>query len=249
MMQRLSRFIKRLFPCKFDEPSCRDNFFGCRCGKGKSKKRKAAEARAETAAREAEQAAAPTPQEQVREQNVFELEQVLRPLLERRAIAQPESLLRETGGITSQLMDLIQSRLGMTGEELIGQGGPISQAGLDLAGRAVRSPEEFFFADIFKPQLDLVQQAVNQQAARRGIVPTSGLALEQLGRTGLDLAIQNALGRQQARVLGLQTGQGISSSAQQLGQQARGEAGGISDVARGEAGGARGEIFNFLSNL
>jgi len=33
LKSRISRFFNRLFPCKFNEPLCKDNFFGCRCGK------------------------------------------------------------------------------------------------------------------------------------------------------------------------------------------------------------------------
>ena len=33
-MGRLKRFFNWLFPCRYNEPLCKDNLFGCRCGKG-----------------------------------------------------------------------------------------------------------------------------------------------------------------------------------------------------------------------
>jgi hypothetical protein len=33
LKSRISRFFNWLFPCGFNEPLCKDNFFGCRCGK------------------------------------------------------------------------------------------------------------------------------------------------------------------------------------------------------------------------
>lgn len=30
------KFLKKWFPCRFNEPKCRDNIFGCKCGKGGS---------------------------------------------------------------------------------------------------------------------------------------------------------------------------------------------------------------------
>lgn len=35
------KFFNWLFPCKFNEPLCKGNYFGCRCGKGGSKQEEA----------------------------------------------------------------------------------------------------------------------------------------------------------------------------------------------------------------
>ena len=31
----MSNIFQKIFPCRFNEPLCKNNFFGCRCGKGK----------------------------------------------------------------------------------------------------------------------------------------------------------------------------------------------------------------------
>ena len=63
----------------------------------------------------------------------------------------------------------------------------------DIAGRA-RAPvgdiDSFNrFTSTFPQQLELVRQNVEGQFARRGITPTSGLALEGLGRAGVEASI------------------------------------------------------------
>jgi len=36
MKKQIKKFFDRLFPCNFNEPLCKDNLFGCRCGKGET---------------------------------------------------------------------------------------------------------------------------------------------------------------------------------------------------------------------
>ncbi len=36
MRKQIKKLFQKLFPCHFNEPLCKDNFFGCRCGKGET---------------------------------------------------------------------------------------------------------------------------------------------------------------------------------------------------------------------
>ena len=67
--------------------------------------------------------------------------------------------------------------------------------------RQAEQPIEAFdqYESTFPQLLDLVRQTTESQFARRGITPTSGLALEGLGRAGVEAAIAEATRRQQAR--------------------------------------------------
>ena len=84
-----------------------------------------------------------------------------------------------------------------------------------------RTPE-----DVLQPSLDLLRQNVGQFAARRGIVG-SGLELEQLGRAGVELTIQQAMAREQLRQQQVQQALAGQQSLEQLGSSRRGELGGF----------------------
>ena len=76
--------------------------------------------------------------------------------------------------------------------------------------------------DLFAPNLELLKGQVGQFAARRGIVG-SGLELEQLGRTGVELAIQQAQARQTMRDQQVQQAISGNQSLEAVGAQRRGE--------------------------
>lgn len=76
--------------------------------------------------------------------------------------------------------------------------------------------------DLFAPNLELLKGQVGQFAARRGIVG-SGLELEQLGRTGVELAIQQAQARQSMRDQQVQQALAGNQSLEAVGAQRRGE--------------------------
>ena len=66
-----------------------------------------------------------------------------------------------------------------------------------------RTPDQFFESTL-APELDLARQAVESQFARRGITPTSGLAIEGLGRAGAELAVRSAQAKERSRQEALQ---------------------------------------------
>jgi hypothetical protein len=80
-----------------------------------------------------------------------------------------------------------------------------------------RQPE-----DVFGPNLELLRGEVGQFAARRGIVG-SGLELEQLGRTGVELAIRQAQAREQLRADQVNRALSGQQSLETIGAQRRGE--------------------------
>lgn len=84
-----------------------------------------------------------------------------------------------------------------------------------------REPE-----DVFVPNLRLLEDRINQISSSRGILG-SGLHLEQLGRTGVDLAIQQALAREQLRADQVNRALAGQQSLETIGVQRRGELSGF----------------------
>lgn len=80
--------------------------------------------------------------------------------------------------------------------------------------------------DTFAPNLELLKGEVGNFAARRGIVG-SGLELEQLGRTGVELAIQQAQAREQIRAQDVERALQGNQSLETIGAQRRGELSGF----------------------
>lgn len=77
-------------------------------------------------------------------------------------------------------------------------------------------------ADTFAPNLQLLQGEVGKFAARRGIVG-SGLELEQLGRSGVELAIQQAQARENIRAADTQRAIQGNTALETIGASRRGE--------------------------
>lgn len=87
----------------------------------------------------------------------------------------------------------------------------------DVFGQVVeraRDPDRFFESTL-QPQLDLARDIIGQGFARRGLVG-SGLQLEQLGRTGAELAIREAQARESFRQEQLGQAQNLFNVSQGL---------------------------------
>ena len=289
------KLFKKLFPCKFNNPLCKDNPLGCRCGVigttaaiiaagvamtagvvgaaaiSSSAQRRAA-ASAEELAREQQNAALAeqqrleekyglTPGELAREQRLYGLAEGEQPIqiseglearqqteLERRAGMSGEELLREVGPETRALLDQIAARQGMTGEELFRQEGAIPEELANQILADVQAPGARY-EDTLNQQLELARTMVNAEANRRGVfggLPEGGIRFENLGRAGVDLAIQSASGRQAARQQDLSNASTLATLFQNLSTGARSEAGTVGERALTEQTGARSELQNFL---
>ena len=105
----------------------------------------------------------------------------------------------------------------------VSQGGPAlnTPLGLALQERLLtdlnRNPD-----DTFAPNLELLRGEVGNFAARRGIVG-SGLELEKLGRTGVELAIQQAQAREQQRAAQVERAISGNTALETIGASRRGE--------------------------
>jgi hypothetical protein len=87
-----------------------------------------------------------------------------------------------------------------------------------------------YYESILQPQLQLAEDYINRGAQRRGLL-RSGIPIEQMGRAGVELAIQEANARQQARANALSragtlteymqggAGQNLANLANLYGQQ------------------------------
>lgn len=159
-----------------------------------------------------------------------------------RAAAQAAELRQQQEAAAAQLMREIEAAVAPSTQELsnqaalsrvqpererlaleTAQGGPAlnTPLGLALQERLLadlnRNPD-----DTFAPNLELLKGEVGRFAANRGIVG-SGLELEQLGRTGVELAIQQAQAREQQR--SAQVNQAIqgNTALETIGASRRGE--------------------------
>src|SRR3990167_6711979 len=211
----------------------------------KAKAEKNAKAFAEQQAKEAkaeqqriEEKFGLSPGELERQDRAFSLEKERQTELSRRAGLSGESLLREQGDTTSKLLDLIQGRLGQNGEDLfLSETGGIGRQLIDEIGGSNE--------DLFKQELDLALQGVNQQANRRGVfggLPEGGIRFEQLGRAGVDLAIKSARERLDQQNVLLNTYLTLKSGA-------RGDAGTVSERALTSKERASSELAQFLQDL
>src|SRR3990167_4193169 len=211
----------------------------------KAKAEKNAKAFAEQQAKEAkaeqqriEEKFGLSPGELERQDRAFSLEKERQTELSRRAGLSGESLLREQGDTTSKLLDLIQGRLGQNGEDLfLSETGGIGRQLIDEIGGSNE--------DLFKQELDLALQGVNQRANRRGVfggLPEGGIRFEQLGRAGVDLAIRKASERIEKR-------KSLADAFLKLSANTRAEAGNVGTSATGAQDQARAELTALLNNI
>ena len=220
----------------------------CVCGGGGSSKKETARAddlaRQERERAEREAAALRDQQAQAAAQLQAQQAEADRQLQSRIAqTVQPTDLETERIGRIQQLEPDLQRIL----SELItreaptpGMGGELGQLLQQRFQQDLLQPREIPFEDTFEPQMKLLREQVRADAASRGLVG-SGLELENMGRAGIDLAVQQAQARQQNRqaneqlrqqsILNAFTGQqqGVEESrlADEYGRLNRGEAQGF----------------------
>ena len=171
--------------------------------------------------------------------------------LERRAGMTGEELLKEVGPQTRALLEQIAARSGKTGEELFREEGAIPRALADQVLAEVQDPDKFF-NDTIAPQLELSRQMVNAEANKRGVyggLPEGGIRFEQLGRTGVDLAIKSAQARTAQRQTALANAMAVIQNEANLSAGARGEAATVGERALTTSEKARAEFAQFLQDL
>lgn len=223
-MNRLKKLWLKLTSyryCKFDDLLClrKQSGFGCVCGKGSSKKE---DKRADDIARQ-ERERAEAQANQVRAQQEAAANQ-LRQELQQIAATNPLEAQR-----IAYLMQAEPEFARMFSQAA--QGGVQGRTPLEQELEArLRSDLSRDVSNTFAPNLQLLQGEVGKFAARRGIVG-SGLELEKLGRTGSELAIQQAMGREQLR-------------AQQVQQAIQGQS-----ALEATASGRRGEAATYLRGI
>lgn len=94
---------------------------------------------------------------------------------------------------------------------------PFGRLSSDILARA-ESPDQFF-TSTFQPQLDLLTDQINREAARRGeAVLGGGIPLESLGRAGSELAVREAQAREQFRQQQLANAQALAAEGLQAPQ-------------------------------
>jgi len=155
----------------------------------------------------------------------------------RRAGLSGEELMKEAGPTTQALMERVGTRAGKTGEELFQEEGTLAK---QLYGEATSDDPTAMFA----PELELTRQMVNQEANKRGVfngLPEGGIRFEQLGRAGVDLAIKSARERLSQRNAIMNTVLNLSSGARQ-------EAGVVGERALSTGERARSELDALLSS-
>lgn len=134
------------------------------------------------------------------------------------AVTAPTGIEAQTQAQLSPLQTDVEALLRGTAGGAAPVGTPLALAIQErLQADLGRQPE-----DVFGQNLELLRGQVGQFAARRGIVG-SGLELEQLGRTGVELAIRQAQAREQLRADQLNRAITGQQSLETIGAQRRGE--------------------------
>ena len=170
---------------------------------------------------------------------------------ERRAGMTGEQLLAEGGPTTKVLLDKVAERLGMSGEELFRELSPTAGKYADIVGEDIQDPYATYESTL-APELELARQMVNQEANRRGVfagLPEGGIRFEQLGRAGIDLAIKSANERMAYRQQALTNAVGAINAYSTLETGARGDASTLGTAALSEKERARAELDTLLSNM
>lgn len=161
-----------------------------------------------------------TPEELEREYENFQMAKQQQATLSERAGKTGEYLLRDTGGISQQYMDITGREQGLTGEQLFREQGDINKALMEQVLAETRDPGAFYQSTL-EPELKLMSDYINRQAQGRGLI-RSGLPIEAMGRAGVELAVKEAQARLNAR-------QNALANASTLANRF----GGLQDTARG----------------
>lgn len=139
-----------------------------------------------------------TPQEQQQYQGSFDLGTLL------------EQLFKGQAGLGSMPAGY------QTGEQQIQNQGPLGQSLYSQILSQTQNPDAYFNS-ILQPSLMQAQDTINSYYQKRGLL-NSGLAIEGMGRAGVDLAIQDAQARMQARQQGLNNALQMSQYSNGLNQ-------------------------------
>lgn len=121
--------------------------------------------------------------------------------------------LRDKAAFAPEEQALLNALRGVPGSGEPGQAGGVQDIFGQLVNRA-QDPNAAYTSTL-APQLQLAGDQVKARAAQRGILG-SGLELEDLGRTGVELAIREAAAREDFRQQQLQNFQGIFNAGQGL---------------------------------
>ncbi len=140
-----------------------------------------------------------TPQEKAQYTGSFDLGTLLQQIMQYQA---------GVGGKPSGYQDPTQ--------QYLQQSGALGQA---LYGQTLQSTQDpyAFYESTLQPQLQLTEDYINKQAQQRGLL-RSGIPIEQMGRAGVELAIQEANARMNYRNQALQQGAGLTQYIGQQGQ-------------------------------
>ena len=128
----------------------------------------------------------------------------------------------ELGKLMEQIMKY-QQGLGaapsgyMSGEQQYQQGGPLAQSYYNQTLAGTQDPYGAYESSL-QPALQLAGDTINRNMQQRGLM-RSGMNIEQMGRSGVDLAIKEAQQRMQFRAQELARGGELSQYGNQLQQQ------------------------------
>lgn len=192
----MKRFWSKLFPCRFGK---NHGFMGCNCGKFGSSEKKAGTG-IQAAGEQAYQRSAQTPEEAAQYKQSF-----------------------QTGDLLNQI---IQSQMGLgqapsgylsPTQQYLQQGGDLGNALYQQTLGAAQDPYAYYQSTL-DPQLQQASDFINRQAQQRGLL-RSGIPIEQMGRAGVELAIQEANARMNFRQQALQNAQSLQSNISGEAQQ------------------------------
>lgn len=97
------------------------------------------------------------------------------------------------------------------------QNNPLAQTLYDQTLSQAQDPDKYFQSTL-QPDLMQAQDTINTYYQKRGLL-NSGLAIESMGRAGVDLAIKDAQARMAARQQSLQNAQAVNQNIYGVNQQ------------------------------
>lgn len=103
-----------------------------------------------------------------------------------------------------------------TGEQQMQNQGPLSKALYNQTLSETQNPEAYYQSTL-APNLAQAQDTINSYYQKRGLL-NSGLAIESMGRAGIDFALKDAQARMQARQQSLNNAFTISQYGGNMGQ-------------------------------
>ncbi len=145
-----------------------------------------------------------------------------------RGQATPEETAQYKGSfdIGSLLQQLLKSQMGLgqapSGyqdytQQYLQQGGQLGQALYGQTLQGIQDPNAMYESTL-QPQLQTAEYYINRQAQSRGLL-RSGIPIEQMGRAGVELAIQEANARMNFRQQQMANAQSLQQNIYGQGQQ------------------------------